>query len=173
MSARARWLKSLSAMTLSCAGRVAMETRGLPLTAVARHFFGVPGRPRRHPASSAVPTILEVVCNTTGMGFAAIARVTSERWACLASHDEIGLGLKPGGELAVDTTLCHEVRLARGVVAIDHVAEDAAYRLHRTTAMYGFQSYISMPMAAPSSRVTRLSFMRWSAGRRALPDVRA
>jgi hypothetical protein len=86
-------------------------------------------------ASSAVPTILEVVCNTTGMGFAAIARVTPERWACLASHDEIGLGLKPGGELAVDTTLCHEVRLARGVVAIDHVAEDAAYRLHRTPAM--------------------------------------
>jgi GAF domain-containing protein len=95
---------------------------------------------------SAVPTLLEVVCNITGMGFAAIARVTPERWVCLASHDEIGFGLKPGGELAVDTTLCHEVRQARGVVAIDHVAEDAAYRLHRTPALYGFQSYISMPI---------------------------
>jgi signal transduction histidine kinase len=95
---------------------------------------------------SAVPTILEVVCNTTGMGFAAIARVTPERWVCLASHDEIGFGLKPGGELQVDTTLCHEVRQARGVVAIDHVAEDAVYRLHRTPALYGFQSYISMPI---------------------------
>jgi GAF domain-containing protein len=95
---------------------------------------------------SAVPTILEVVCNTTGMGFAAIARVTPKRWVCLASRDEIGFGLKPGGELKVDTTLCHEVRQARGVVAIDHVAEDAAYRLHRTPALYGFQSYISMPI---------------------------
>ena len=28
----------------------------------------------------AVPTILEVVCRTTGMGFAAVARVTKERW---------------------------------------------------------------------------------------------
>jgi hypothetical protein len=50
---------------------------------------------------SAVPAILEVVCNTTGMGFAAIARVTPERWVCLASRDEIGFGLEPGGELEV------------------------------------------------------------------------
>jgi hypothetical protein len=28
----------------------------------------------------AVPTILEVVCRTTGMGFAAVARVTEDRW---------------------------------------------------------------------------------------------
>jgi hypothetical protein len=28
----------------------------------------------------AVPTILEIVCRTTGMGFAAVARVTKERW---------------------------------------------------------------------------------------------
>jgi hypothetical protein len=93
---------------------------------------------------SAVPTILEVVCNTTGTGFAAIARVTPEQWVCLASRDEIGFGLSL--ELEVDTTLCHEVRQARDVVAIDHVAEDAAYRLHRTPALYGFQSYISMPI---------------------------
>jgi hypothetical protein len=30
-----------------------------------------------------VPTLLEVICRTTGMGFAAIARVTEEKWvAC-------------------------------------------------------------------------------------------
>jgi hypothetical protein len=104
---------------------------------------------------SAVPTILEVVCNTTAMGFAAIARVTPERWVCLASRDEIGFGLKPGGELAVDTTLCHEVRQACGVVAIDHVGEDAAYRLHRTPALYGFQSYISMPIFMRDGRFLR------------------
>lgn len=32
---------------------------------------------------TAVPTILDVVCRATGMGFAAIARVTDNRWiAC-------------------------------------------------------------------------------------------
>jgi hypothetical protein len=29
---------------------------------------------------SEVPTILEVICKTTGMGFAAVARVTDSRW---------------------------------------------------------------------------------------------
>ena len=28
-----------------------------------------------------VPTILEVVCLATGMGFAAVARVTEDRWS--------------------------------------------------------------------------------------------
>ncbi len=97
-------------------------------------------------AIAAVPTILQVVCRATGMGFAAIARVTPQRWVCLAVHDEIGFGLKPGGELSVATTLCHEIRQSREAVAIDHVAEDALYRDHPTPAMYGFQSYMSMPI---------------------------
>ena len=39
----------------------------------------------------AVPTILEVVCRTTGMGFAAVARVTEDRWIACAVRDEIQL----------------------------------------------------------------------------------
>jgi signal transduction histidine kinase len=97
-------------------------------------------------AIAAVPTILNVVCRVTGMGFAAVARVTPERWVCLAVNDEIAFGLKPGGELKVDTTICHEVRQAREAVVIDHVAEDETYCQHRTPQMYGFQSYISMPI---------------------------
>jgi signal transduction histidine kinase len=34
-------------------------------------------------------------------------------------------------------------------VIIDHVAEDAAFRDHPTPAIYGFQSYISMPIVLP------------------------
>jgi signal transduction histidine kinase len=97
-------------------------------------------------AIEAVPTILNVVCRVTGMGFAAVARVTPQRWVCLAVNDEIQFGLKPGGELKVDTTICHEVRQAREAVVIDHVAEDEMFCRHHTPAMYGFQSYISMPI---------------------------
>ena len=57
----------------------------------------------------AVPTILDVVCRTTGMGFAAVARVTEDRWIACSVLDEIDFGLKPGGELKVDTTICHEI----------------------------------------------------------------
>lgn len=45
---------------------------------------------------NAVPAILGVVCRTTGMGFAAIARVSRERWVACSVKDDIGFGLKPG-----------------------------------------------------------------------------
>src|SRR5258706_2573439 len=95
---------------------------------------------------AAVPRILEVVCQSTGMGFAAVARVTEQRWVCCAVRDEIEFGLTPGGELEVETTLCHEIRQSHEAVVIDNVAEDAAYCGHHTPAKYGFQSYISMPI---------------------------
>jgi signal transduction histidine kinase len=98
----------------------------------------------------AVPAILEVVCRTTGMGFAAVARVTENRWVACGVRDEIDFGLKPGGELEVQTTICNEIRQHRRVVAIDEVAQDAAYRDHRTPAMYGFKSYISVPIVLPN-----------------------
>ncbi|MDY0747594.1 GAF domain-containing sensor histidine kinase [Paucibacter sp. R3-3] len=93
-----------------------------------------------------VPRILDVVCRTTGMGFAAVARVTESQWICCASRDEIGFGLKAGGELPLQTTICNEIRQSGEAVVIDHVAEDEAYHAHPTPALYGFQSYISVPI---------------------------
>jgi signal transduction histidine kinase len=95
----------------------------------------------------AVPRILEIVCRSTGMGFAAVARVTDKRWVCCAVRDEIEFGLQPGGELKVETTICHEIRQSHHAVVIDHVAEDEVFAGHHTPAMYGFQSYISVPIA--------------------------
>ncbi|MDF9864096.1 hypothetical protein M2437_003078 [Methylorubrum pseudosasae] len=63
---------------------------------------------------AAVPTILDVVCRTTGMGFAAVARVTEDRWVACAVKDDIAFGLKPGGELDLETTICHEIPAERG-----------------------------------------------------------
>jgi len=94
----------------------------------------------------AVPTILEVVCRTTGMGFAAVARVTEDRWVACQVLDNIHFGLEPGGELKVETTICHEIRASRSPVIINNVSEDADYCHHHTPATYGFKSYISMPI---------------------------
>ncbi len=94
----------------------------------------------------AVPTILEVVCQTTGMGFATIARVTEDRWIACAVRDEIGFGLAPGGELKVETTICDKIRDAREPVVIPDVANDPAFCQHPTPAMYGFASYVSFPI---------------------------
>jgi signal transduction histidine kinase len=100
----------------------------------------------------AVPAILDIVCQTTGMGFAAVARVTEDRWIACGVRDDIAFGLQPGGELKVETTICHEIRQSGAAVIIDHVAEDQLYRDHPTPAMYGFQSYISVPITLPDGR---------------------
>ena len=94
----------------------------------------------------AVPRILQVVCRTTGMGFAAVARVTEDRWVACAVHDEIGFGIRAGGEVDVKTTICNEIRQTGHAVVIDQVAQDAAYCRHPVPAMYGFHSYISIPI---------------------------
>ena len=94
----------------------------------------------------AVPQMLEVICRTTGMGFAAVARVTDAQWVCCASRDEIGFGLHPGGELVLETTLCNEIRQHHAPVVIDDVPASAQYCDHHTPARYGFRSYISVPI---------------------------
>ena len=54
----------------------------------------------------AVPTLLEVLCEATGMRFAAVARVTEKTWTACVVKDDINFGLMPGGRLDLETTLC-------------------------------------------------------------------
>jgi signal transduction histidine kinase len=96
-----------------------------------------------------VPTILEVICRATGMGFSAVARVTEDSWVACAVRDEINFGLTPGGELELETTICSEVRQSGKPVVIDHVSEDDNFRGHPTPKLYGFESYISVPIRLP------------------------
>lgn len=93
-----------------------------------------------------VPQILDVCSRSTGMGFTAIARVTEDRWITCASLDRLAFGLGPGDELPVETTICQEVRGCRDVIVIDDVDTDEVYRSHQTPQLYGFKSYISMPI---------------------------
>ncbi len=94
----------------------------------------------------ALPTILNIVCRSTGMRFAAVARVTEQRWVACGVRDDISFGLQPGGELQVEQTLCHEIRQRGTAIVIDNVAEDAVYHGHHTPRIFGLQSYISVPI---------------------------
>ena len=97
-----------------------------------------------------IATILDVICQTTGMGFAAIARVTQDRWIACSVRDDIQFGLEPGGELKIETTICNDIRGSHHPVIIDHVATSEEYCDHHTPKMYGFQSYISFPIVLKS-----------------------
>ncbi len=94
----------------------------------------------------AVPTILRILCDTTGLGFAAVARVTGDSWTACAVLDRIGFGLRPGEQLDVATTLCREVHSSRAPIVIDKASDDSAFCGHPTPKLYGFESYVSVPI---------------------------
>jgi len=100
-------------------------------------------------AISAVPTILEAVAAITGLGFVCIARVTDNTWTTCAVRDRLGFGLAPGDQLDITTTLCEQVRDTRSTIVIDDVHTDTTYREHHTPRIYGFRSYISVPIVRP------------------------
>lgn len=101
---------------------------------------------------SAVPSLLRLICQNTGMGFAAVARVTDGTWTACAVQDDIDFGLKSGGQLDIATTLCSESRAAREPVVIDHASLDPVYRDHHTPRIYNIESYISVPIIRPGGR---------------------
>ncbi|MCH2339619.1 ATP-binding protein [Pseudomonas sp. NPDC047963] len=95
---------------------------------------------------NAVPAILQVISETTGLRFAAVARVTEDSWTACAVLDRINFGLQVGGELDVTTTLCHEIHTSHETIIISKASEDLRYCDHHTPKMYGFESYISTPV---------------------------
>jgi signal transduction histidine kinase len=100
----------------------------------------------------ALPTILDVLCEITGMGFTAVARVTDKTWTLCAVKDEINFGLKPGGQLELETTLCIEAKRSRSAIVIDHASQDPLYRDHHTPRLYKIESYVSVPIVFANGR---------------------
>lgn len=91
-------------------------------------------------------TMLRQICDTTGMGFAAVARVTETRWIACQVEDRIDFGLDPGGELKVRETICDEIRESGEVVVFDDAGDDIKWSRHPVPVLYGFRSYCSFPI---------------------------
>jgi signal transduction histidine kinase len=98
----------------------------------------------------AVPTLLAVLCEVTGMRFAVVARVTDTNWTACAVQDDMHLGVKPGAELALQTTLCFESRAARAPIVIEHASVDPDYHTHHVPKLYKIESYVSVPIILAS-----------------------
>nr|WP_281503000.1 ATP-binding protein [Ancylobacter crimeensis] len=95
---------------------------------------------------SAIPSILEVACATTGMRFAAVACVTDTRWVACATRDELGFGMVAGDEIPIETTFCDRVRATRREVVFDDAAADPAYADDPIPKLYNITSYLSVPV---------------------------
>ena len=95
---------------------------------------------------AAIRAILEELCRITDMGFAAVARVTDTRWIACQVLDKIEFGLDPGDELELSTTICDEIRQSHQAVIIDEVSGHPDWSRHHTPTLYGFESYVSLPI---------------------------
>jgi GAF domain-containing protein len=91
-------------------------------------------------------TVLHEVCTATGMGFAAIARVTEQQWIACQVVDKIDFGLDPGDELKIRQTICDEIRDSGEAVVFDDASDDIKWSRHPVPVIYGFKSYASFPV---------------------------
>lgn len=80
------------------------------------------------------------------MGFAAIARVTEDRWITCTTKDSISFGLRAGDELEIENTICNEVRISHKPVFINNATEDPLFKTHHVPRMYNIVSYVSVPI---------------------------
>lgn len=90
--------------------------------------------------------ILRDICELTGMGFAAVARVTESRWIACQVLDKIDFGLDPGDELKIRETICDEIRQTGEAVVFDDASDDIKWSRHPVPVIYGFKSYCSFPV---------------------------
>ncbi len=96
-----------------------------------------------------IPAMLEAVVRAADMRFAAVARVTDTEWTACVVRDLVGFGLQAGQDLALETTICNEIRQHGNPVYFDSASRDDTFANHPTPAMYGFESYISVPIHLP------------------------
>ncbi|HJR27985.1 MAG TPA: GAF domain-containing sensor histidine kinase [Pseudomonas sp.] len=101
---------------------------------------------------SAVPAMLQVICELTGLRFAAVARVSENTWTACAVLDRLDFGWQVGDELELVSTLSHEIRQGQQSVVIDKASEDPLYRDHHTPRTYPFESYIAVPIVRTDGR---------------------
>jgi GAF domain-containing protein len=107
---------------------------------------GIDGGAARDGSEVAIRAILEEVAAVTGMGFVAVARVTESHWIACQVLDQIDFGMSPGDELRVSTTICNDIRESGNAVVIDNVSRDPKWQSHPAPALYGFKSYVSLPI---------------------------
>jgi len=97
-----------------------------------------------------VAALLRVVCDISGLGVAIVAEVTEERWIACAVEDRVAFGLRPGVELDLTSTLCNHVRSSHDAVIISDVAHNPTYCDHPAPGLYGWKSYLSVPVFRPN-----------------------
>jgi len=98
---------------------------------------------------SQVHAILEVICASTGMCFAAVSSVRDNRWITCAVLDEVQFGLVTTQELQLELSICDVIRKSLQRIAIDSSSMDSLFAVHPELQSTGVSSCISAPIVLP------------------------
>jgi signal transduction histidine kinase len=93
-----------------------------------------------------IETILNLLCKTTGLRLAVVARVTCETWTACAVVDNLNFGLKTGQNLDLADTYCNTVRCLDGPIVISHASAHSEWKNHPGFTVFGVESYIAVPL---------------------------
>jgi signal transduction histidine kinase len=97
----------------------------------------------------AVPTLLKVLCEMTGLRFAAVVGVERRTWTAYAVRDDLSLGVQPGGELTFMASLGFDSRAARLPIVFEHAGMDPSLC---DQTMRSIKSFLSVPIIVGSER---------------------
>ena len=100
----------------------------------------------------AVPTLLAVLCESTGMRFAAVVQVTGDSWIACAVQDDAQRNIKPGDELAIDAALRSESFMTHAPIIVEHASIDPHYRAHPVSPLFQLESFLSVPIILGNSQ---------------------
>jgi len=101
----------------------------------------------------AISALLETTCAMTGMGFAAVARVTHDLSLICAVRDDIGLNLHPGDELKCLSALNHQAGTFHQAIVIGNLAAHPSHPCYPIHQLHGFQSYLFIPIVLKDGRL--------------------
>ncbi|MET1023539.1 MAG: GAF domain-containing protein [Pseudoxanthomonas sp.] len=99
------------------------------------------------------PDMLRAINTLTGMRFAAMSRVDRKHWTALAFYDAMAFGMAPSQQLDLEATICGDAMASRQTVAFGKAASDPTYACSTLPSLYGFESYISVPILLPDGEV--------------------
>jgi GAF domain-containing protein len=100
----------------------------------------------------AVPTLLAVLREITGMRFAAVARVTENVWTVCAVQDGLQLGIEAGAPFVLRTNLAFQSQSTRAPIIVEQASTDPRYRTDAGSKVYPVESFISVPIFLPNAR---------------------
>jgi signal transduction histidine kinase len=98
-----------------------------------------------------VPTLLKVLCEMTGLRFAAVAGVEDGTWTAYAVKDDLSLGVQPGCELSFMANLGFDARAARLPIMFEQPGMDSGPDPGDPT-LRRIKSFISVPIIIGSGR---------------------